>query len=385
MSLHESSIDDLGYIAPTPLPQHAWDLPGPIPARSSIMDYGYIVKAGPIGCTAQELFEALEQRRGEISFVWTPACPEPVRPEQVPFLLGSLRDDKAKNARHWMWCGAGAVIFGLMSAAVAEDWLRPHRDVFLAVGTFCLAMGNTMYWRSRTYTTDDAIRDASKARFEAWIQTRAISGYTIAIIASTLLVTIVASVGLDSNALAGLVKPAVWRGEVWRLFTAPLMHASLAHFLITAAGLIHLAKITEQTIHRALVPLLFLVSAVAGSVCSLLFDPLTTSMGGGAGGLMGLVGFIAAAAFVDRTDYPAEYFKRMLVIMVGFFAVNIFGFEFFDPTAGFGGLMAGGILGWLSAKLTQPPITGKLSKIIGTGGLVAVVSTAVFAVSRLLS
>jgi membrane associated rhomboid family serine protease len=149
--------------------------------------------------------------------------------------------------------------------------------------------------------------------------------------------------------------------------------------------LVYLAKITEQTIHRALVPLLFLVSAVAGSVFSLLFDPLTTSMGGALGGLMGLVGFIAAAAFFDRTNYPAGYFKRMLVITVGLFAVNIFGFEFFDPAAGFGGLTAGGILGWLSAKLTQPPIAGRLAKLVGAGGVLAVVSTAVFAISRLVS
>lgn len=385
MSLHESSIDDFGYIAPTPLPRHEWDLTGPIPAKSSIMDYGYIINAGPIGCTAKELIEAVAERRGEISFVWTPASPEPVRPEQVPLLLGALRDAKTRKARNWIWCGAGAVIFGLMSAAVTEDWVRLNRDVFLAVGTFCLAMGNTMYWRSRTYTQDDAVRDGSAARFEAWIQRKGISGYTIAIIASSLLVTIVASVALDSNALAGLVKPAVWSGEVWRLFTAPLLNPSLTHFLITAAGLIHLAKIAEQRIHRALAPLLFFVSAVAGSVFSLLFDPLTTPMGGASGGLMGLVGFIAASAFHDRTNYPGEYFKRMLVIVVGLFAVNIFGFEFFDPTAGFGGLMTGGILGWLSAKLTPPPIGGKLSKFVGAGGVLAVVSTAVFAISRLLS
>lgn len=384
MSLHESSIDDLGYIAPAPLPQHEWDRTGTVPAKSSIMDYGYIGNNGAIGCTAQELLQVVEQRQKEISFVWTPGSPEPVRPEQVPFLLGALRETKTRTARNWFMAGGCAVSLALMAAIVNED-LGLDRNILLAVGAFCMAMGNTMYWRSHTYTQENAISDESTARFDTWVQRRSFSVYTIAIIASCALATMVASWAADSTALAGLVKSAVWDGEVWRLFTAPLIHASSTHFLISAAGLIYFSKITEQTIHRALVPLLFLVSAVMGSVCSLLFDPVISSMGGASGGLMGLVGFIATAAFVDRTYYPDGYFKRMLVIIVTFFAVNIFGFEFFDPTAGFGGLVTGGILGWLSAKLALPPISGNLAKLIGAGGVLALVSTAVFAISRLVS
>ena len=384
MSLPDSSIDDLGYIAPTPLPQREWYQTGRVPAKSRIMDYGYIVEEGPVGCTAQELIEAVVERRGQISFVWTPGTPEPVRPEQVPFLLGALSDAKARDARNWFTVGASAVILGLMSAFVAEDWVRLNRSIFLAVGAFCLAMGNTKYWRSRTYTQENAISDASAARFETWVQKKSISAYTIAVIAASVLATMVAGWAADSTALAGLVKPAVWGGEVWRLFTAPLIHASFTHLMFSAVGLIYFSKITEQTIHRALVPLLFLVSAVIGSASSLLFDPLTTSMGGASGGLMGLVGFVTTAAFLDRIYYPVDYFKRMLVIITTIFAVNIFGFEFFDPTAGFGGLVTGGILGWLGVK-AQSQIGGKLVKLVGAGGVLALVSTAVFAVSRLVS
>ena len=384
MSLPESSIDDFGYIAPTPLPQCEWDQTGRVPAKSSIMDYGYIVTEGPVGCTAQELIEAVVERRGQISFVWTPGTPEPVRPEQVPLLLGTLSDAKARDARNWIVIGAGAVILALMSAVIADSSVGLNRSILLAVGTFCLAMGNTKYWRSRTYTQENALSDESAARFETWVQRKSISAYTIAIIAASFLATMVASWAADSTALAGLVKPAVWGGEVWRLFTAPLIHASFTHLMFSAVGLIHFSKITEQTIHRALLPLLFLVSAVMGSVSSLLFDPLTTSMGGASGGLMGLVGFITTAAFLDRTYYPVDYFKRMLVIITTIFAVNIFFFEFFDPTAAFGGLVTGGILGWLGVT-ARPQIEGKLAKLVGAGGVLGLVSTVVFAISRLVS
>lgn len=385
MSLPDSSIDDVGYLEPTPLPQNDWDLTARVPAKSSIMDYGYFVKEGPVGCTVRELVEAVVERRSEISFVWTPGTPQPVRPEQVPFLIGALRDAKTREARNWIMFGGGAMILALTTAYYTAETAQLSRNVFLAIGAFCLAMGNTKYWRSRSYTQENALSDESTARFETWVQRKDLSVYTIAVIASCLLVTIVGGVGLDTNALAGLVKSAVWSGEVWRLFTAPLLHASLTHVLISAWGLLHFSKIAEQTIHRAFLPLLFLVTAVAGSVASLLFDPVITSMGGAMGGLMGLIGFIASAAFLDRTNYPAGYFKRMLVIVVGLFAVNLFGYEFFDPTAAFGGLMTGGILGSLISKLTQPPIAGKLAKVAGAGGVLALVSTAVFALSRLIT
>ena len=386
MSLHETSIFVGGYDAPAkPLPQREWDVLDSVPAKSSIMDYGYIVKGQTIGCTRDELVQSLLQRRGAIEFVWTPDTPQPVRPEQVPFLIGALRQNETDSARKWILWGAAVVAFAVIAAFVSESWGKLSRDVIFTLGALLLAAGNTKYWRSRTYTQEDAVNDASAGRFETWVQKKGVHGYTIAVIGFLGLVSIVAGIAQDSNALAGLVKPAVWAGEWWRLFTAPLLQSEFTHFIVNAGGLVYFSKRIEQTLHRAFVPLLFLVSAVAGSVFSLLFDPLTTPLGSGAGGLMGLVGFIATAAFLDRKNYPAKYFQRMILMMVIFFGVSLFGFEPFDPASGAGGILAGGILGWLSVKLKRPSISEKLLKLAGAGGVVAVGATAAFAISRLLS
>ena len=385
MSLHESSIFVGGYDAPAkPLPQREWDVPDSVPVKSTIMDYGFVVKGQTIGCTRDELVESLLQRGGEIDFVWTPDTPQPVRPEQVPFLIGALRENEMNSARRWILWGAAVVAFAVIVAFVSEAWGKLSRDIILTLGALLLAAGNTRYWRSRTYTQEDAVNDASAARFETWVKKKSLRGYTTAVIGFLGLVSIVAGIAVDSNALAGLVKPAIWRGEVWRLFTAPLLQSETSHLIVSASALFYLSKGTEQALHRAFVPLLFLVSAVAGSVFSLMFDPLTTPVGSAAGGVMGLVGFIAMAASLDRTNYPARYVQRMILLMATFFAVNLFGFEPFDPASGAGGIVAGGILGWLSVKL-KPSISEKLLKIAGVGGVVAVGATAAFAISRLLS
>lgn len=349
------------------------------------MDYGFVVKGQTIGCTRDELVESLLKRGSEIDFVWTPNTPQPVRPEQVPFLIRALRESETISARNWMLLGGAVVAFCVIQAFASQGLGQLSRSVVFTVGAILLAMGNTKYWRSLRYSQEDAVSDASTARFEKWIYKKSVRSYTITVLASIVLASVFASLAEDSTALAGLVKPAVWRGELWRLFTAPLMHTDFSQFLINAFGLIYLSKLTEQTLHRALLPLLFLVCAVVSSVSSLIFDPLTTLVGGASGGLLGLVGFITTASFFDRTNYPPGYFKRMLVIMAAFFAVNLFGFEFFDPAAGVGGIVAGGILGWLSAKLKRPRVSEKLLKVAGVGGILGVASAAVFAVSRLIS
>ncbi|HXQ74509.1 MAG TPA: hypothetical protein VN844_28655, partial [Pyrinomonadaceae bacterium] len=121
MSLHESSIFVGGYDAPAkPLPQREWDVPDSVPVKSTIMDYGFVVKGQTIGCTRDELVESLLQRGGEIDFVWTPDTPQPVRPEQVPFLIGALRENEMNSARRWILWGAAVVAFAVIVAFVSE-------------------------------------------------------------------------------------------------------------------------------------------------------------------------------------------------------------------------------------------------------------------------
>ena len=385
MSLPDSSIVVSSYDAtPTPAPQHQWDLIEPPPNKSSIMDYGYVAEGKAVGCTPQELFEAVRHRGSQISFVWTPETPQPVRPEQVPFLVEAFRSREWNDATNGIWFGVALMVIGLVLTLVRQDWHSLGRNIFFIVGGFLLAVGNWKYWRLPYYTQEDALSQGSAARFHAWIKKRTLSGYVVTVIASLILVSLFAAAAPDAASLVGLVKPAVWRGEIWRLFTAPFIHQDFHHLFLSAAALFYVSRTIEQTVKRAFFPLLFLASAAVGSVFSLLLFPHTTSVGA-AGGVMGLLGFVAVAAYYDRISYPPRYFKQALVVMLFFTLLPVVGIEYIDTAAQLGGLVTGLALGWLAVKKKGTQIKGKLVRLASAAGVFGVISTGAFAIYKLLS
>lgn len=386
MSLHDSSIVAPGYLAPdTQSPQCEWDLTNQVvPRKSGVMDYGYIINGKAVGCTQHVLIDTVVQRKSEISFVWTPETPQPVRPEQVPFLVEAFRRLEVRSARQYLVIGAIVLVACLVAALSYTDWDPVVRNLFIFVCGAAVAAGNWKYWRARNYTQDDAIGEASDARFMTWVKKQSVSGYAITIIASIIVVTIVQAWAPDGAARAGLVKPAVLRGEFWRLFTASLMHQNFSYVYGEAVLFIHLSKVIEQAIQRAFVPLLFLVSAVVGNLFSVMLQLQTTSEGA-YGGVMGLLGFIVIAACLDRTKFPQTYFKRMLATTAILGALGLIASNYIDTAANLGGLLTGMTLGWLSTKWQQAPITGKLLRLGSAAGVVGVVSTALFALYKIIA
>jgi membrane associated rhomboid family serine protease len=170
------------------------------------------------------------------------------------------------------------------------------------------------------------------------------------------------------------------------MFTATLMQAGPTHFLLNFIALVQLGKIIEHTIHRALVPWVFLFSAVVGSVFSVVLYPNSTSVGA-SGGLMGLLGFITMAAYFDRTRFPPRYFRIMMEGIVSVGLLGLFGFAFIDNGAHLGGLLCGLWLGWICFRNKARWIKAHAS-LIKAGGAVALFALTVitaYAVQRLLS
>lgn len=382
MSLQNSSTIVTGVNAPA-LPQHEWDVTGWIPDKPAGLDYGYVVDGQTIGSTREQLIETLVQRGSQISFVWTTDTPEPVRPEQVPVLVAAFHRIQIKEARTAILWSVGLVAFGVVLALGFQDWTFLYHNIFFVFGAVGLVEGIWKFKRSRNYTQEDAVSDASAARFATWIKDRNLSGYTTILMACIVVVTVVQAFVEDSIALTGLVKPAVWRGEVWRLFTATLMHANLTHFWMNALGLIYVSKIIEHTMQRAYVPLVFLVTGAIGSVFSVVLYPHTTSVGA-SGGIMGLLGFITIAAYLDRKKYPPKYFRQMIegIVVVG--AFGLFGFAFIDNAAHLGGVAGGLLLGYLWLRRNEPAeSTEGFSRFGGLVALVVLGFIAAFAVYRM--
>lgn len=362
---------------------HEWDLLRMIPAKPPGSDYGYIQNGKAVACTREHLIDRV-QNGLELDFVWMPESPEPVLPEKAPFLLEAFRRNLRRGARTAILIGAALVAFAIIVAIAFHEWSLVYRNFLFVFGVLALVEGGWQYRRSHYYTQDDAVSDASAARFAAWLKTRALSGYTVMLMACMVVVGGVQFFVANPIELAGLVKPAVRNGEVWRLFTATLMHANFTHFWLNALALVHFSKIIEQTVQRALVPFVFLLTAPVGSVVSVLLYPNSTSVGA-SGGLMGLLGFITVAAYFDRNKYPQKYFRQMIEAIVSIGLFGLFGFAFIDNAAHFGGLAGGLVLGWLLFRRQDQLIRKKkrLIEYCGTAALLVLGFIAAYAVYRM--
>ena len=369
-----SPIPPLTNIYDTSLQQHEWDFSGVTPAKPAGSDYGYIQNGHAVACAREHLLERVE-KGAEFSFVWMPESSEPVLPERAPFLLEAFRRNLRRKAWTLILIGVVLIAVSIIFAIGFHQWSLVYRGFFFVFGAVALVEGAWQYRRSRYYTESDAISDASAARFAAWLKTRALSGYTVVLIACMVVVGGVQLMVGNPIEVAGLVKPAVRHGEVWRLFTATLMHANFTHFWMNAVVLVHFSKIIEKTVQRALVPLIFLLTAPVGSVFSVLLYPNTTSVGA-SGGIMGLLGFITIAAYFDRNKYPQKYFRQMIEAIVFIGLLGLFGFAFIDNAGHFGGLAGGLLLGWLFFRRKDQ----SMKKPIEYGGTVALVVLSFIAV-----
>lgn len=145
---------------------------------------------------------------------------------------------------------------------------------------------------------------------------------------------------------AGLVKPSVRQGEVWRLATAGLLHGSFSHLWMNFGSLMWLGKLIEAFTHRAYLPIVFYLSIIFGSLASLIFLPSKTSIGA-SGGLMGLIGFLVVLGIRHKNILSADFFQALLLNIALIGLIGFIGSDFIDNAAHGGGLLCGLLIGYL--------------------------------------
>ncbi|HSS19805.1 MAG TPA: rhomboid family intramembrane serine protease [Pyrinomonadaceae bacterium] len=365
--------------------QHPWEITGSVSDKPKVSDYGYLIKDQSIGCSKEDLIK--EASRGPLlRLVWTPETPEPVRPETVSFLTPAFKKRAVREAWKLLAGGAALLLFGIVLSFSLDDWKYLYRNLWAVIGGVLLVEGAWGLRRARAFTIEDAQSDASSARFASWAENKGIGGYTVLLAAAIVLVGVAQLLAGDSESIqaAGLVKAAVWQGQIWRLATATLMHVNFMHFWMNMLALLALARIIEQTLHRSWVPLVFLVSAIGGSLFSLVLYPHTTSVGA-SGGILGLLGFLTVAVMRNREKYPPKYLRRLLegIAFIGVFGA--IGFAMIDNGGHLGGLVAGAACGWffLSDKFIEK--TKSVLPQLGGLSLALIAVAAGFAIWQILN
>jgi rhomboid protease GluP len=151
-----------------------------------------------------------------------------------------------------------------------------------------------------------------------------------------------------------VVDNVIYRGELYRLFTAMFLHFGFAHFMANAAGIFIFGLHLERYLGRRIFILTYLLSGLTGSVFSLLnlyfFPPVIPTVSAGASGAVyGIIGAIFAFTRITKRSIGVINWYVM-VIFIGFGMAMGFATHGIDNFAHIGGLLCGGVIGSAAAK-----------------------------------
>jgi len=198
--------------------------------------------------------------------------------------------------------------------------------------------------------------------------------YTILLISGIVAVFFAqAAVGIEISAdRAGFDKPAFLQShEYWRILTGATTHGSVLHVFMNCYAFYNFGRIVELISNRAHLAIVFLCSALAGGVLSLIFMPDGRSVGA-SGGIVGLIGYLAVYAF-KRRQFVSYEFRKSLLINIGF--ILIFGlvlYQVIDNYGHIGGLMFGAVYGLVqvpSSEYIDPRTAGPVTQFAGIAAL----------------
>ncbi len=127
------------------------------------------------------------------------------------------------------------------------------------------------------------------------------------------------------------------RGEWWRLVTAGFLHAGVFHILMNSWVLFDLGSRVEEIFGTARFLVIYLVSSAFGFWVSLLWSPLTYSIGASAAAC-GLIGAMLAYARRTGSSMMWSFYMRWIIMIA---IIGLFPGFSIDNAAHFGGFAAG--------------------------------------------
>jgi hypothetical protein len=280
-----------------------WMQPTVFPTVPTPNTFGYQKRQHYYECSQLELSERLEQDPLGIELVWTPNSTHLQPPEEIPFLYETVQSGKLtllKQQRGQYFLTT--VVFGflildnIVSAVKMGKWNAGNQFKLLLFVNFGLIPLLQTAWSIRQLQAmkpENRSKWTHETNFWSWIGIQK-TPWTEFLLGCIVLVGIVQSVvgiqaisnpTLSPIITAGIVKSAVWSGEGWRLLTGTLIHGNVVHFVFNFLAMWGLAKLVEVLTHSFYVPIVFMLSALMGSLLSLalLWEPL--------GGLWDCLGF----------------------------------------------------------------------------------------------
>ncbi len=146
--------------------------------------------------------------------------------------------------------------------------------------------------------------------------------------------------------------PLTWSGDYWRLLTSAFLHGGIIHIALNMFALYQGGNLVERLYGSGRFTLIYLLSALAGSVASGWWDPSRNSVGA-SGAIFGVWGALLVFFALRRQDFPARLWKNIGSSALLFCAYSLFvgaASSIIDNAAHVGGLLAGVVSGWLLVR-----------------------------------
>lgn len=165
-------------------------------------------------------------------------------------------------------------------------------------------------------------------------------------------------------------------GEAWRIFLAPILHASNSHIYGNCIALFFVGIRLEPMVGGAWFAMIFVVSALGGVVGSMFGSSLGLPSVGASGAITGLVGALFVASFNDRIEPVERPGMRKMSLIFGVPALLPLIWGATDGTdyfAHLGGAIAGGGMAFVACAIwpedRSRPLFGRQALAVGLIGL----------------
>ncbi len=171
--------------------------------------------------------------------------------------------------------------------------------------------------------------------------------------------------------------PRTLRGEWWRVLTSAFLHGGVWHIAVNMWVLYALGRFGERLFGHLGFLVLYLVSAVAGAVASLWWNPAGISVGA-SGAIFGLIGGLLGVAVTRNPTVPARMLNSFRSSATSFLVYNLaFGlmFPFIDNAAHLGGFVGGILCGMMLSRPVRDDgphnwtLRALLVLVVGVAGL----------------
>jgi membrane associated rhomboid family serine protease len=153
-------------------------------------------------------------------------------------------------------------------------------------------------------------------------------------------------------------------GEPWRLFTSMFLHGSLVHLLFNMVALWQVGGLVERIFGSLRFAGLYVLSGLAGSLASVLWNPHVNSVGA-SGAIFGIIGGLLAFIGRPSSGVPPTVVQNLRGSILPFLLFNIaagFAYPHTDNAAHIGGLAGGWLAGHLLARSLHVPAKGSTGR-----------------------